>query len=171
MCSPLYDDKGVIRYFIGAQIDVTGLVIDGLGIESFRALLQNDDLKKLDAINESQNSSPHLKSPSYHPDHKTKESLKKLQELSTMFSQYESEVACKNSRGWDDSTEADSIRSTLPTSVKNRGLTKRVIGNDEINLDTHMLSCSYQNNSKSNSILPGVYRHVSRSALIAPETC
>lgn len=42
MCAPLYDDKGAVRYFIGAQVDVTGLVGEGQGIESFRALLHSD---------------------------------------------------------------------------------------------------------------------------------
>jgi hypothetical protein len=45
MCAPLFDDKGKVRYFIGAQVDVTGLVENGAGVESFRAFLQKDSQK------------------------------------------------------------------------------------------------------------------------------
>ena len=42
MCAPLYDNRGVVRYFIGAQVDVSGLVEDGKGIESFEKLLMEE---------------------------------------------------------------------------------------------------------------------------------
>jgi hypothetical protein len=45
MCAPLRDDKGTVRYFLGCQCDITGLVIEGIGIKSFRALLQQDQQK------------------------------------------------------------------------------------------------------------------------------
>lgn len=167
MCSPLYDDKGVIRYFIGAQIDVTGLVIDGLGIESFRALLHNDETKRLEATAEQNNLQS--KFSVHHPSNKTKESLSKLQELSMMFSHEESDVANRNSRGWDDSTDADSVRSGVPTSVKNRGQSKRVIGGEEV-VDNG-LNFSHLNISNSNPMnrnLPGVYKHVSEKQPFNP---
>ncbi|KAI9054229.1 hypothetical protein LZ554_001397 [Drepanopeziza brunnea f. sp. 'monogermtubi'] len=162
MCSPLYDDKGIIRYFIGAQVDVTGLVIDGLGIESFRALLHNDEVQKMDASLEAAN--PHLqaKFSSRYQNPKTKESLQRLQELSTMFSQDESDVACKNGRSCDDSNDGASIRSSVTTSVKTRGQSKRVIGGDEIGPDGNVLNFSHlhlKNPSPRHTNLPGVYKH------------
>ena len=42
MIAPLYDNKGAVRYFIGAQIDVNGLVEGGRGLDSFERLLQQD---------------------------------------------------------------------------------------------------------------------------------
>lgn len=42
MIAPLYDNKGAVRYFIGAQIDVNGLIEGGRGIDSFEKLLQED---------------------------------------------------------------------------------------------------------------------------------
>lgn len=33
-CSPLCDSKGRVKYFIGAQIDVSGLALDGAQMES-----------------------------------------------------------------------------------------------------------------------------------------
>lgn len=42
MIAPLYDNKGTVRYFIGAQIDVNGLIQDGKGLDSFQSLLSED---------------------------------------------------------------------------------------------------------------------------------
>lgn len=39
-CAPLCDSHGRVRYFIGAQIDVNGLVMDGVQMESLRDLQQ-----------------------------------------------------------------------------------------------------------------------------------
>ncbi|KAL2069580.1 hypothetical protein VTL71DRAFT_14259 [Oculimacula yallundae] len=159
MCSPLYDDKGVIRYFIGAQIDVTGLVIDGLGIESFRALLQDDETKRFEANQDGEYGNLHSKLSVLHPSNKSKDSLSKLQELSMMFSQEESDVANRNSRGGDDSTEG-SIRSGVPTSVKHRGQSKRVIGGDEVqNNGLGLSNLNINNPNTTNMSLPGVYKH------------
>ncbi|KAK0120022.1 hypothetical protein ONS95_011437 [Cadophora gregata] len=160
MCSPLYDDKGVVRYFIGAQIDVTGLVREGLGIESFRALLQNDEAKRVEAKHHASHRNLQSKFSAHHPKNKSRESLAKLQELSTMFSQEESDVARSNSRGGDESTEGGSVRSGTPNSVKNRGQSKRVIGGDEV-VDNG-LNFSHMNISNPNPMnmnLPGVYKH------------
>lgn len=42
LIAPLYDNKGVVRYFIGAQVDVNGLIEGGHGLESFERLLAQD---------------------------------------------------------------------------------------------------------------------------------
>ncbi|KAE8153355.1 hypothetical protein BDV25DRAFT_169012 [Aspergillus avenaceus] len=39
-CAPLCDSQGKVRYFIGAQIDVSGLAMEGAQMESLRALLE-----------------------------------------------------------------------------------------------------------------------------------
>lgn len=43
MCAPLLDSRGTLRYFIGAQIDVTGLVKDGTDLEAFQALRREQE--------------------------------------------------------------------------------------------------------------------------------
>ncbi|CAN8095291.1 unnamed protein product [Discula destructiva] len=43
MCTPLLDSKGQVRYFLGAQIDVSGLVKDCSGLESLRKLVDQDE--------------------------------------------------------------------------------------------------------------------------------
>jgi hypothetical protein len=42
MVSPLKDNKGAVRYFIGARIDVTQLLEDGKTIDSFHQILAED---------------------------------------------------------------------------------------------------------------------------------
>jgi len=46
MTAPLYDNRGSVRYFIGAQVDVTKLVENGRGIDSFERLLAEENVKE-----------------------------------------------------------------------------------------------------------------------------
>lgn len=43
MCAPLVDSTGTVRYFLGAQIDVSGLAKGCSGLESLRRLVDQDD--------------------------------------------------------------------------------------------------------------------------------
>ena len=43
MVAPLCDSRGNVRYFIGAQVDVSGLVEDCIDLESFRRLVEEQD--------------------------------------------------------------------------------------------------------------------------------
>jgi hypothetical protein len=154
MCAPLRDDKGNVRYFIGCQCDITGLIIEGMGIESFRALLQQDQQNDF-------KTGPHGSDKRSLLLSRSKESLLKLQELSMMFSQDESDVVNRNSRGRDDS-DAGSIKSNVPTSVKARGQTKRVIdGNETEGLNLSHLHLSNGLSDGKTLGLPGVYKNVS----------
>lgn len=38
MCAPLCDSKGKVRYFIGAQIDVSGLIMDDARMDSMKEI-------------------------------------------------------------------------------------------------------------------------------------
>lgn len=42
MIAPLYDNRGTVRYFIGAQVDINGLIEGGRGLDSFERLLAQD---------------------------------------------------------------------------------------------------------------------------------
>lgn len=45
MCAPLCDSKGKVRYFIGAQIDVSGLVMDDAGMDSMKDVSKEESTK------------------------------------------------------------------------------------------------------------------------------
>jgi hypothetical protein len=165
MCAPLYDDKGSVRYFIGAQIDVTGLVIDGSGIESFRALLRKDGPTDLEVTRNTDHQTFSNKTQ-WH-DEKCREKHTQLRELSMMFSQDESDVVGKNIRGGDNVSDgSESIQSGIPTTVRNRGKSKRVI--EEIRDSSNGLSTLMTpHNHQINRHLPGVYKHVRTSCLLS----
>lgn len=42
MIAPLYDNKGAVRYFLGCQIDISSMIENGRGVESFAQLLAQD---------------------------------------------------------------------------------------------------------------------------------
>jgi hypothetical protein len=43
MVAPLYDSRGVVRYHIGAQVDVSGLVKDCAGLESLERVMRREN--------------------------------------------------------------------------------------------------------------------------------
>ena len=43
MTAPLLDSRGVLRYFIGAQIDVSGLVKDSTDLDAFQRMLDEEE--------------------------------------------------------------------------------------------------------------------------------
>lgn len=43
MTAPLCDSRGTVRYFIGAQIDVTGLVKEGTELDAFRRMVDQEE--------------------------------------------------------------------------------------------------------------------------------
>lgn len=145
MCAPLYDNRGVVRYFIGAQVDVSGLIEEGRGVESFEKLLAE----------ERQRDRPHSQ------DHTTKESLKKLGELSQMFCLEESAVVQSHSRR--DSLREDN--SIITNSTRGRGEqsvrpVRRVLGDDRDDEEERSWGLSSIGPSGK---LPGVYQNVSLS--------
>lgn len=45
-CAPLCDSQGKVRYFIGAQVDVSGLAMEGAQMESLQALTAQKDRRE-----------------------------------------------------------------------------------------------------------------------------
>jgi hypothetical protein len=81
MVAPLYDSRGTVRYFIGAQVDVSGLVKECTGLESFERLVSRKDLGEeqyVDEINGERNDKD------------------EFQELSEMFNMRELETVRKH---------------------------------------------------------------------------
>ena len=61
LIAPLYDNRGIVRYYLGAQIDVSGLVEDGRGMDSFERLLKESSFgnnRDSQAASENGNSQP-----------------------------------------------------------------------------------------------------------------
>ena len=132
MIAPLYDNKGQVRYFIGAQIDINGLVEGGHGLDSFERLLSQD------RANQRYGGAPR-KAPTG-----------ALAELSAMWSTEEVEIAKKYGR---DRSGSDS--STGPTKGRLGG--RRYLGMDDP--DDRALWPSPHLGSSGR--LPGVFQNVS----------
>lgn len=92
MIAPLHDDKGNVKYHIGAQVDVTGLVEKGKGLDSFDRYLVMKEMDKRDKeINGSS-----IKDNQQRGRKAT--TLEKLRDLSQMFDLEESAVVRSHSR-------------------------------------------------------------------------
>ncbi len=102
MTAPLCDSRGKIRYFIGAQVDVSGLVKECAELESLQRLLE---------LHERGDAAPNVHKPS--PDKKDE-----FQELCEMFNMSELSTVRKHggrmhTESHDDS-DAASIHSQQP---------------------------------------------------------
>ncbi len=143
MCAPLYDDRGEVRYFIGAQVDVSGLIEGGRGLESFESLLNEERARD-----------------SLLPPDDGKSSLNKLKELSQLFCLEEGAVvqtySRSNSLREDASSTHRSIRGGQDHSTRP---TRRVLGEDRVD-DGDSARWDLSSLGPSGK-LPGVYQNVS----------
>ncbi len=115
LVAPLHDDKGKVKYFIGAQVDVTGLVENGRGLDAFERYLtyrQFEDESKSTVDADTQ---------------RKKKALKKLRELSEMFDLEESAVVQTASRASSMSRNSDAGSASSSGRRSNR----RVLGEDD----------------------------------------
>lgn len=106
MIAPLYDNKGNVRYFLGCQIDVSPLIENGRGIESFSQLLQRD------------------RTESRFGGRPERDPKALLNELGTLFDELDVDSVKKHSRRGS----VDTGRST-PSSSTRGG--RRVLGMDD----------------------------------------
>ncbi|KAI4238985.1 MAG: hypothetical protein LQ352_007828, partial [Teloschistes flavicans] len=153
MTAPLYDNKGVVRYYIGAQVDISGLVEEGRGLDSFERLL-NESRRKRNSGNEYGN----------------QKHLRALSEFGQLLSSEESSALRGGGKGREanvsreDSTK-DSERSLQQSSRRRDPHTRpprRVLGHDDDSSDE--IDLQSRNAWAFNSLgpsgkLPGVYQN------------
>ena len=148
LTAPLYDNRGSVRYFIGAQIDVSGLVDDGHGLESFARLLEE--------------SRPNRNRDSDHSDGTySQKHLRTLNEFGQMLSLDESSLLQKpHSRTSSLQSNTDNVHRAAPNRPERMRQTRRVLGNDQDGERKDEWALSSIGPSGN---LPGVYQNVSRS--------
>ena len=117
MIAPLLDDKDNVKYYIGAQIDVTGLVEGGRGIDSFERCIAQQQVRE-QARGRKQGSNLEGK----------KKALEKLGELSEMFDMEESAIVASHSRSTSMTRFSDDEGSTR--STRNGG-GRRVLADED----------------------------------------
>ena len=157
MTAPLYDNKGVVRYFIGAQVDISGLVEEGRGLDSFERYLTESRRRR----NSDQSSNTNQKH------------MKVLSEFSQMLSEDEISVLHGHGRSRESSVNGSehggsrNTRQTLSPSRRdpNARHPRRVLGNedeDEQEMDRNAWAFTSLGPSGK---LPGVYQNVCQNLL------
>jgi hypothetical protein len=139
--APLMDERGNVRYHVGAQIDITPLLEGGKGLESLKQLLDHD--KEAANLSESAENEP---------------SLKLLRQLGGLLNEEEADVVRQRSyrRG---SMSSNASASRRPTASAGR----RFIGMEETAEDNLWPAGRFGSEGR----LPGVYQNVSRLCILA----
>ena len=146
LTAPLYDNRGSARYFIGAQVDVSGLIEDGRGLDSFERLLTESRRNRESDLSDDVFSQKHLRT---------------LNEFGQLLSVDETTAFSSHSRA---SSMADSNISYKDRHTPSRRETsarypRRVLGNDEEEHDGFRNLTQNSSSLSSGGKLPGVYQN------------
>ncbi|MCJ1433983.1 hypothetical protein MMC27_003348 [Xylographa pallens] len=152
MIAPLYDNRGQVRYFIGAQVDVTGLVEDGRGIDSFERLLAEDRAKReAEAeIDRKSNGSDEAKKPI--------EALGELGELLSWEETMEIQARSRSASLRDSASVTSSSVNLMRDGVNIRNGARRVLGNENDPEAVEKAAWGLSGSGLSGK-LPGVYQN------------
>lgn len=150
LTAPLYDNRGTIRYFIGAQVDVSGLIEEGRGLDSFARCLE-----ELSQQRQRENDLA--------VESASKRSLRTLEELGQMLSVDESAVFQPRSRSSSMQDTASSVNHAARGNPRRRETgsrpARRVIGRDEGDDEEERGAWEFASAGPSGK-LPGVYQNV-----------
>jgi len=150
MTAPLYDNRGNVRYIIGAQVDVSGLIEDGRGLDSFERTLNDRSHNQRD--------NPDTGDPA------NKTHLKRLGEFAQMLSLDESSVLGQSTHSRPSSVhDTESARGSLKggyggaRSQREPGR-RRILGNEDEEMESGKEWAL--SSSGPSGKLPGVYQNV-----------
>ena len=147
MTAPLYDNRGNVRYIIGAQVDVSGLIEDGRGLDSFERTLNDRSYDERDSADSA--------------DILNKKHLKRLGEFGQMLSLDESSVLEKSTHSRASSFhEIESAKGGYGgvKSLREPGR-RRMLGNEDE--ETEGARDWALSSSGPSGKLPGLYQNVS----------
>ena len=161
LTAPLYDNRGSVRYFIGAQIDVSGLVEDGRGLDSFAQYLAES---RSNRNRDSDQSS----------DTVSQRHLKTLREFGQMLSLDESSVFQHHSRASSVQDNASTISYRPSQNRQEQGprRMRRVLGTEDDDDEGKDRNAWALSSAGPSGKLPGVYQNVPppRSSFHTPTT-
>jgi PAS domain S-box-containing protein len=113
MIAPLHDNKGNVKYHIGAQIDVSGLIEGGKGLDTFERYLSNQHAKSnYRGRSAEKQPKPSQGSPAVSSKEAKKKALEKLGELSDMFGFEENAIVAQRSRSNSRDRRSEDTEST-----------------------------------------------------------
>ena len=148
LTAPLYDNRGSVRYFIGAQVDVSGLIEDGRGLDSFAQYLADSRPNRNRDSDQS-------------TDNVSQKHLKTLSEFGQMLSLDESSVFQHHSRASSVQDNASTI-SYRNNSRQEPGprRARRVLGSEDDEEDGKEKNAWALSSVGPSGKLPGVYQNV-----------
>lgn len=152
MTAPLYDNKGTVKYFLGAQVDISGLVEEGRGLDSFERYL-GENKRNRDSIQSFMN----------------QRHTKALGELGQLLSAEESSVleyVGEGSINDSDYGGSKNMRRLRGRRDPNLRLPRRVLGNEDDEEQEKDKNAWAFNSLGPSGKLPGVYQNV----CLAPHT-
>ncbi|KAL9617979.1 MAG: hypothetical protein Q9160_007284 [Pyrenula sp. 1 TL-2023] len=115
MLAPLHDDKGRVRYYLGAQVDASRLVEEGRGLEGFERYLVRREMN----VERGRRGGDNLK----------KNALSKLRDLSMTFDLEESAVVKSNSR--NSSMTRDGRSGSVGSTDRGSHTARRVLQDED----------------------------------------
>ena len=140
MMAPLFDNCGQVRYFIGCQVDVSGLIEGGKGLDSLARLLAQ---RETEATNGKDGGGKDTKA------------MNALRKLSSILSLEESDVLKREPNG--HASDTGSIAGSIHSASRAPGTKRRYLVMDEP-MDRDLWTAPSLGRSGR---LPGVYRNVS----------
>lgn len=142
MIAPLFDSKGTLRYFLGAQVDVSGLTKDCTDLDAFSRLVARAEDPQLAAEQDLENQKD------------------EFQSLSEMFNVTELDTVkhCggRMHRDQIDTSDTESVISHRPRLLLNDSATEVPTQATATRPQDQTLA-----NPRANGRLEGVYQHVS----------
>ena len=158
MIAPLFDNRGSVRYYIGAQVDVTRLVEDGRGIDSFERLLAEETVKP------GVESSAERQSNGTGVSKKPLEVLGELGELLSWEETMEIQARSRTASVRDDaSTYSFSMTMNGKRNIPTRAGGRRVLGTENDEETDERAAWGLSGNGLSGK-LPGLYQNVTKAA-------
>lgn len=159
MIAPLHDNKGNVKYHIGAQIDASGLVRGGKGLDAFERYLTNEQAKKTgNSRGRPSKSRQHESQESISNKDAKKKALNKLGELSDMFDLEESAVVAQRSRSDSRGGRSEDEESTSSVKARRRFAESSDSETDEDGESAKEKAAWSLAQTGSSGKLPGVYQ-------------
>jgi PAS domain S-box-containing protein len=158
MIAPLHDNKGNVKYHIGAQIDASGLIEGGKGLDAFERYLSNQQAKSdYRGRSAEMQLKPSQGSQTLSSKEAKKKALEKLGELSDMFDLEENAIVAQRSRSSSRDRRSEDTESTGSSRSRRVFAESSESESDEEGGSEKEKAAWSLSQTRSSGKLPGVY--------------
>jgi len=158
MIAPLHDNKGNVKYHIGAQIDASGLIEGGKGLDAFERYLSNQQAKSnYRGRSTEKQPKPSQGSQTLGSKEAKRKALEKLGELSDMFDLDEDAIVAQRSRSSSRDRRSEDTESTGSSRSRRVFAESSESESDEEGGSEKEKATWSLSQTRSSGKLPGVY--------------